>query len=242
MKVIREHRHLWKSYLQFATKLRIKRVMGTATALWLALEQKDGWHKTSSWIEKIKSDKTRMEVAGGFATFYLWNGKLTDAREATDYWLQLATEWIQAHPTEAMQAARIHQHSAFWYPYGFPNLVSAEVQERNTPISFTKGETKLAWQALQLDQGIVVEWRDARLVSELVDWMMGKSLLGEPIWKHPPRKEETAPITMSYDSVHFPRFFVAAAGIPHSDFKRMWRKASNLEDLQQIKQEHGTGL
>ncbi|BCM92404.1 hypothetical protein IAD21_04283 [Abditibacteriota bacterium] len=234
MALAHRYRPLWRKYLRVAMKLRLKHVGEFPPLLLLAWDEKEKWSQVVPLLQTLDSETQRMKVAGSFATLYLWDERLTEAREATSYWIQISSAWVEEHPVESTQAARIYQKSTLWYPHGIPFIEPNDVSEQvSLSFSYMKSEAKLLAAAAAIDKGIVMEWRDARLVSEFVDWATGKQLIEGVIWEQSPLplQRESSMAPTGYDSVHFARFFVACAGISQSEFKRMWRRANSLDDI-----------
>ena len=211
-------RPFWRWCLRTATALKIKNVAGLPTCLCIEFERQSAWQEVVVLVDELKFPQQRMRMASAFAMLYLRLQRWEEAREAVRHWNCLPEHWVQQHPQEAAEALKLHRSLSLWYPFGVPNLAPVNVIQPNSIQAIT------VWKrAFVLDQGMMDNWRDSRLVGEIVEWIV-KHIANEgaqiPVLREPVR---------SFNSVNGVRILAVQFGIGPSTIRQMWLRATKLE-------------
>lgn len=168
-----------------------------------------------------------MELASSFAMFYLWNGRLEESQHATSYWKREAENWAREHPDDARRALDFYQSQFFWYPQGFDELLPPSVRKPDL-ISVQEIVDVLQVPAPPQHE-MMLQWRDSRLMSEILAWISHQHLQNEIEWPLRATPKERRPLLpWKFDSVGVPRLLVQRTKMPVETFKRLWHEATTL--------------
>jgi hypothetical protein len=125
----------------------------------LLYDQKAAWSELLPLIEAFEV-KTRMTVAAD--TFYLYwvNERFDEARQACEYWQNIAEQWISEHEGQAKQA-RSHLRKLWSWKLGYP----ARSKGTHETIMTTMQE------ASRLGGSWVREYHEAKFAGLMLAWL-----------------------------------------------------------------------
>ncbi len=76
---------------------------------------------------------------------------------------------------------------------------------------------------------MMFEWRDSRLMTELLKWIVAHVESGEIQWPLAGTPSKCPLMPLGFESVNEPRLLVARFDIPRNTFNQMWRRATKLD-------------
>ena len=226
------YRPFWRWFLRTLVRLKIRIPTEIGTPLlWLAFERGDAWQEVVSLVDALHTPKGEMEMASAFSLLYLREKRLAESLEAARYWARIPEEWIQEHPDEADKTLRWYRSQAMWYPHGLPHLVPANVEPMQllNAVKNLDSEIKDNPTLSKTRMEMLGEWRDSRLMNEVLNWIIPRAESGKIEW--PPAKKTSifSLLPGGFDSVNDFRILVVRFHIPRNTFNSMWRRATKLD-------------